>query len=596
MISGTSIGARVARRRTRAVISTSAALLGAAALAAPSQAAINEPPAAPHNIISFPVRDFVSADGYDASDSVVVDVLRRGPDGVAHLIGTSDPVTPQDDPKTPGFDGLVEVNHPGGGCWAGSTPDILAGDIIRTTVAGGVDSDQTTTANVRADAAAQVGGKIVVTGTAQDGAGNPLPVDQIEQRLVANKDAFDINGRRTIRANSVGDDGVLSYDAPGSIHWTATYDTLDSADIKRALGAQTRILWLGRNPAATTEGTIYEVDEVGGPAAPCTAPLAQTAVIKMDRSVVNLANVGAPMEIDGVATNDITNVSVQVGGAAPVDVVPSGGTWTASIPASTLTALPEGAFDVRTTYTSNAGTAPPAETRTLAKDTVAPAMPDGSPAPGTYATAQSVHLIDADPSATIKYTVGPGVPNLTFGSPILLTASQTIRATATDPAGNVSAVRSLAYTIGVAAAVPGGSVATTTTTPATNPAPATKPTGTQQVQGATASSPLAVSRLTLARRISITRLRVQGLRASMNVEEGTNVIRIAISKARNGAKTGRALFTTTRTPRSAGLFRVTLRSSKLSKLKPGSYVMEVAAGRSAATLGKISRVVFTVTR
>ena len=80
MKSSTSIGARAARRRTRAVISTSAALLGAAALAAPSHAAINEPPASPHNIISFPVRDFVSADGYAATDSVVVDVLRRGPD------------------------------------------------------------------------------------------------------------------------------------------------------------------------------------------------------------------------------------------------------------------------------------------------------------------------------------------------------------------------------------------------------------------------------------------------------------------------------------------------------------------------------------
>ena len=471
-------------------------------------------------------------------------------------------------------------------------------------MAGAVDSDQTTTANVQADAAAQVGGKIVVTGTAQDGLGKPLPVDQIEQRLVANKDAFDLNGRRTIRANSVGDDGVLSYDAPGSIHWTATYDTLDSADIKRALGAQTRILWLGRNPAATTEGTIYEVDEVGGPAAPCTAPLAQTAVIKMDRSVVNLANVGAPMVIDGVATNDITNVSVQVGGAAPVDVAPTGGAWTATIPASSIAALPEGTFDVRTSYTSNAGTAPPAETRTLTKDTIAPAAPDGSPAAGTYATAQSVHLIDADASATIKYTVGPGTPNLTFGSPILVTASQTIRAIATDPAGNSSAVRSLAYTIGVAAAVPGGSIATTT--PATNPVSVNKPAGAQQLQGATAgaqqvqgttaSSPLAVSRLTLARRISITRLRVQGLHTSMNVQQGTNVVRIAIYKARNAVKTGRALFTTTRTPRSAGLFRVTLRSSKLSNLKPGAYVMEVRAGRSAATLGKVSRVVFTVTR
>ena len=73
------------------------------------------------------------------------------------------------------------------------------------------------------------------------------------------------------------------------------------------------------------------------------------------------------------------------------------------------------------------------------------------------------------------------------------------------------------------------------------------------------------------------------------------MVRIAIYKARNGAKTGRALFTTTRTPRSAGLFRVTLRSSKLSKLKPGVYAMEVRAGRNAGSLGAARTTTFRVT-
>jgi hypothetical protein len=117
----------------------------------------------------------------------------------------------------------------------------------------------------------------------------------------------------------------------------------------------------------------------------------------------------------------------------------------------------------------------------------------------------------------------------------------------------------------------------------------------QQVKG-TAASSLAVSRLSLARRISISRLRAQGLRASMNVQEGTNVVRIGIFKTRNGVKTGRALFTAIRTPRSAGLFRVTLRSAKLSKLKPGLYAMEVRAGRSAASLGAARTTTFRVTR
>jgi hypothetical protein len=118
----------------------------------------------------------------------------------------------------------------------------------------------------------------------------------------------------------------------------------------------------------------------------------------------------------------------------------------------------------------------------------------------------------------------------------------------------------------------------------------------QQVLGKQVSS-LAVSRLSLAHRISISRLRVQGLRASMQVKEGTRVVRLAIYKARGGQRSGRALFTTTRTPRSGGLFRVTLRNrSLLSKLRAGSYVLQVRSGSSASSLSGVRQIVFTVTK
>jgi hypothetical protein len=141
----------------------------------------------------------------------------------------------------------------------------------------------------------------------------------------------------------------------------------------------------------------------------------------------------------------------------------------------------------------------------------------------------------------------------------------------------------------------GGNAAGTTTGGTTTiiqviPGPA------QAVLGSRAASPLAVSRLTLARRISVSRLRAQGLRGTMNVQEGTNVVRFAIYKARGGQKTGRALYTTTRTPTHAGLLRFSLRSAKLAKLKPGQYVTEVRAGRSAASLGAVRKFAFTVTR
>jgi hypothetical protein len=118
--------------------------------------------------------------------------------------------------------------------------------------------------------------------------------------------------------------------------------------------------------------------------------------------------------------------------------------------------------------------------------------------------------------------------------------------------------------------------------------------GASGVLGATASS-LSVSRLTLPRRISVTRLRAQGLHASMRVQEGTNVVRIAIYKSRNGQRTGRALYVTTRAAR-AGLLGVTLRSrSLLRKLRAGTYVMEVRSGQSIASLGGVRRIAFTVT-
>jgi len=223
---------------------------------------------------------------------------------------------------------------------------------------------------------------------------------------------------------------------------------------------------------------------------------------------------------------------------------------------------------------------------TILKDTVAPGAPTANLASGTYATAQTL-VLNAGPGETIRFTANGATPTATSGTvftaPFSVSSSQTIRAVAVDNHGNASVPSTFAYTIAGVFAPP---IVVTPTSPAA---------GGQGVLPARASS-LAVSRLTLARRISISRLRAQGLRTSMQVKEGTNVVRIAIYKARGGNRSGRALFTTTRTPRSAGLFRVTLRSSKLSQLKPGQYVMQVRAGSSASTLSAVRQAAFTVTR
>lgn len=234
---------------------------------------INQPPFAGHTIFSFTQRDFVSVDGFSASDApYTIAVIRNG------AIVSAVPG------MTPDAAGLMEINHPGGSCWVGQTPDIVPGDVIRVTGQSGI-SEQTTTAGVKVSKALVATGvlpaiTLTVHGTARDALGNQIPVGEIEHRFVVldPKARFNQSGKRTMRAFAGGVapvDGSLAYDAPGSTSWTATYVFDNQADLDLArTGSESRILWLGGGGAASTEGTIYEVGEgiFGGPQAPCTAP------------------------------------------------------------------------------------------------------------------------------------------------------------------------------------------------------------------------------------------------------------------------------------------------------------------------------------
>jgi len=112
------------KRAHRSTLGLAGALIASAALAAPAMAA-DEPPLPGRLITSFPTRDFVSATGYTEGVPATVQVRRLNPaTGALELVARSTPVLPKDDPGTPGFDGLVEVNHPGGGCWNTITPNI----------------------------------------------------------------------------------------------------------------------------------------------------------------------------------------------------------------------------------------------------------------------------------------------------------------------------------------------------------------------------------------------------------------------------------------------------------------------------------------
>ena len=606
--------ARSMRGGRARITGLAAAALGVAAFAAPGQAfaAVNTPPVLPHTITSFPQRDFISADGFHPADSVIVEVLRNNV-AVAH----STPITPQDDPKTDGFDGLVEVNHPGGGCWVDITPDIRPGDAIRTTVVGSGVQDQTTTANVTAEPATVEGGILTVHGTAQDGAGNPLPIDQIEQRIVANQQAFPLSGTRTLRADGTGGlDGTLAYDADGSIHWTARYPGANPTDIQMARANETRILWLGSDPASGAEGTIYETSAdpaadglTGGPSIPdCTPRFAPTAITGTDRTVVNAANVTTPLVVRGVSSPDITSVSVRVGAQAPQAATVANGSWTATIPAADLAALPQGAFTLTASYVSSTGAPEPDGVKTLTKDTVAPPAPTATPAAGTYPNTQVVTLSDAEQAARLFYTndgAAPTTASLRFTAPLTITASQVINAIAVDDAGNASPMASLPFTIAPAVALP--PVGTTapgattgpvgTTAPGATPGPlGTKPT---LIADPLPKPPvLRLGSLTVPARIGAARLRQRGLRVAMTLPRGATVVRIRVYRASGaGRRVGAPLARVLRVAPAARALRVTLRSrALLRRLRPGRYIVEVSAGTSRTALGPATRRLVTIGR
>ena len=210
---------------------------------------VNDPPAGGHSIIGFPARDFISADGY--TDAAKVDV-RSHPQRQHRRDRRRD--------RPQGATGLVEVNHPGGGCWTGTTPYLSPVTSSQTNAKDAAGTafaiDQTTLAerDRRASGPDRARPASSIHGTAAAADGSQIPLDQIENRLVTSTaNAFAVNGKRTIRAASVRAprQGTLCYDSATSNRWTAKYTGLSADDVTRALGAESRAMWLGRNPAAS---------------------------------------------------------------------------------------------------------------------------------------------------------------------------------------------------------------------------------------------------------------------------------------------------------------------------------------------------------
>lgn len=420
----------------------------------------------PFTVTIFPQRDFVSVEWDGTGKALSFDLTRNG---VAIGHAQSDQVNPplRTDPT-----GLLEVNHPGGLCWSGSTPDVLPGDRLVVTETGApADGVAATTLNVTAEPAEEVGDDIVVHGTALNADGSPMSLDSVEQRII-NANFRDVGlPRRDIRATTAPDpgDGLLAADPLVVGGWTATYDSLTQDQRAAALAGETRgMAWQGVNAAGDRLGvTIYEAGLTGGPGMPECPAAANYSVAASTPSAVNLANVAGGLTLTGSA-KDASAVTISLDDQDPATPAvtasatpsPASGaqSYSVSFTGAEVAGLSDGTLTATSSFTIPAGTIS-GTSKTIAKDTVAPAAPTGDVPAGQYDSTQHVTLslpAGEDASSVIRYTTNGADPGINSSSvqPVAISSSRTLRSVVIDRVGNVSPVASFDYFIEPTIATP----------------------------------------------------------------------------------------------------------------------------------------------
>lgn len=420
-----------------------ATLVGAAAIvvATPglSAAVIDPVPAQPLEVVVFPERDFVVTEGGPGNLALDFAIIRNGVT-IGTATGTTD------------ADGLLEVNHPGGVCWQGVTPDIMPGDVLRVTEdANPANGYEVRTQGVSSPQAEIVGSNVVVHGVALDDAGNPLPLNRVEQRIVQPefREAPEPLEKRDIRATT--DDGNLKPDnSPGAPPgaFIATHSGLTAVQREKAIAGQTRVLGWQRTAANGDRLgiTIFEAGEVGGPGfggCPLGRPYAVTA---FNRPSIKIGHNG--LTVSGTS-NDATDVQVTLVDGAAATTDPSkaatitGSTFKAAFTKAQVNALRDGQIRAVGSYTVAGGKIGGA-VKSIVKDLKAPRPAKSDTRSGVYSRAQSVVLFRAagEPrTSRIFYTTNgraPGLGSLRFGRSIRVTSTRTIRAVVVDQAGNKS--------------------------------------------------------------------------------------------------------------------------------------------------------------
>jgi large repetitive protein len=430
---------RLTRRRKAAIAAGAAIVVTTPAMAA---AVIDTPPLAPLEVVVFPERDFVVTEGGPGNLALDFAIIRNGVT-IGRASGTTD------------ADGLLEVNHPGGVCWQGVTPNIMPGDVLQVTEqANPANGYAVRTQGVRAPQAEIVGNDVVVRGVALDHNGDPLPLNRVEQRIVQPefREPPEPLERRDIRATT--DDRNLVRDnspgaAPGA--FIATHSGLTAVQRQKAIEGQTRVLgWMRTAANGDRLGlTIFEAGEVGGPGfGGC--PLGQDyAVTAFSRPSIKIGHNG--VTVSGTA-NDATDVRVTLKDGVATTTDPSKvatlsagepKTFRAAFTKRQVNRLRDGRIRAVGSYTVG-GTEITGVVRSIRKDTKAPRPAQSDTKSGVYRRTQFVNLFRAtgEPrTSRIFYTTNgrtPGLGSLRFRRAIRIASTKTLRAVVIDQAGNKS--------------------------------------------------------------------------------------------------------------------------------------------------------------
>ena len=434
---------RGSRLRKLLAASATALVLGVAA-ASPSWAAIDPQ----HVVTVFPDRDMVVAEDYDPNTPIQVEVLRNGV-----VIGQTDPAGETADA---GGVGILEVNHgpvgapQPGDCWVGTTPDIQGNDVIRITTPDGVETMDVADVAITTGPTENLDGNIIVEGRAATADGGQIPEGELAEEV------RDLTPRWRGEPDSFGFVGATT-------SWQAVYaspfaDNAVQEDNGTTEAGRKDSILSGEHSIIRTNGlsneiTISEFGATGGPAPGCDAPLASNDLTTVAPNVVNAADVAANrnVTVSGVIQDGI-DVSLGLNGNALGAVTPNrtANTFSATIPAANLV---EGNNNVTATFSGPGAPAQP-QTRSVQKDTTAPANPTATPDGGFYNGNQSVTLDSAEAGSTIRYTTGPGTQadptattGLVYSGQIPVADSQTIKAIVVDASGNPSNVSVFQYTI-----------------------------------------------------------------------------------------------------------------------------------------------------